>query len=126
MRISSTLSVPTQLANIPSYYGFPSHYYKVKYPNVGSRDLAKRVLGLLEEAGIEATGTKRGLDHGVFAPFTCMFDPEDNPLNVPVVQVSLFNSENADQHYALGSALQKLRSEGVVIIGSGMAVHNLR
>jgi 4,5-DOPA dioxygenase extradiol len=54
-----------------SYYGFPDHYYKVQYPNVGSKDLAQKVLGLLKNAGIEAEGVKRGLDHGVFAPFTC-------------------------------------------------------
>ena len=54
-----------------SYYGFPDHYYEVQYPNVGSRDLAQKVLGLLKDAGIEAEGVKRGLDHGVFAPFTC-------------------------------------------------------
>ncbi|RPB01744.1 Extradiol aromatic ring-opening dioxygenase [Choiromyces venosus 120613-1] len=111
---------------IHDYYGFPDHYYKHKYPNVGSRELAERVLGLLEGAGIDSVGVKRGLDHGVFAPFTCMFDPEDNPLGVPLVQVSLFGQEDPNLHYALGKAVAKLRDEGVVIIGSGMAVHNLR
>lgn len=55
-----------------------------------------------------------------------VFHPEDNPLSVPLVQVSLFNSEDADKHYDLGAALSSLRDEGIVIIGSGMAVHNLR
>ena len=54
-----------------SYYGFPSHYYKVKYPNVGSKDVAEKVLRSLKDAGIEAEGVKRGLDHGVFASFMC-------------------------------------------------------
>lgn len=54
------------------------------------------------------------------------FDPEKNPLGVPIVQVSLFDSEDADQHYRLGEALQGLRDEGVLIVGAGMAVHNLR
>ncbi|KAG0127420.1 Extradiol ring-cleavage dioxygenase, class III enzyme, subunit B [Tuber indicum] len=108
------------------FHGFPDHYYKHKYPNVGSQELAEKVLGLLKEAGIESGGVKRGLDHGVFAPFTCMFGPEENPLGVPLVQVSLFGQEDPNMHYALGRAVSKLRDEGVVIIGSGMAVHNLR
>ncbi|THW58522.1 aromatic ring-opening dioxygenase LigB subunit [Aureobasidium pullulans] len=111
---------------IYDYYGFPDHYYKVKYPNVGSRDLAGKVLGALEGAGIEAEGVKRGLDHGVFAPFTVAFDPKTNPLNVPLVQVSLFDSDDADKHYKLGEAMQGLREEGILVIVSGMAVHNLR
>ncbi|PUU76337.1 aromatic ring-opening dioxygenase LigB subunit [Tuber borchii] len=111
---------------IYDYHGFPDHYYKHKYPNVGSKELAEKVLGLLKEAGIESEGVRRGPDHGVFTPFTCMFDPEDNPLGVPLVQVSLFSQEDPNMHYALGKAVSKLRDEGVVIIGSGMAVHNLR
>ncbi|THX07498.1 aromatic ring-opening dioxygenase LigB subunit [Aureobasidium pullulans] len=111
---------------IYDYYGFPDHYYKVKYPNVGSKDLAGKVLGALEGAGIEAEGVKRGLDHGVFAPFTVAFDPKTNPLNVPLVQVSLFDSDDADKHYRLGEAMQGLRDEGILVIVSGMAVHNLR
>jgi aromatic ring-opening dioxygenase catalytic subunit (LigB family) len=54
------------------------------------------------------------------------FDPKKNPLTVPIVQVSLFNNEDTDRHYRLGEALQSLRDEGVLIIGAGMAVHNLR
>jgi 4,5-DOPA dioxygenase extradiol len=47
-------------------------------------------------------------------------------LNVPVVQVSLFNSEDPDQHYKLGQAVARLREDNILIIVSGMAVHNLR
>ena len=109
-----------------SYYGFPAHYYEIQYPNVGSKDLSSRVLSSLKSAGIAAEGTKRGLDHGVFAPFRVAFDPEKNPLNVPVVQVSLFDSDDPNAHYRLGEAVSALREEGVLIIVSGMAVHNLR
>jgi 4,5-DOPA dioxygenase extradiol len=54
------------------------------------------------------------------------FDPKTNPLNVPIVQVSLFDGEDIGQHYRLGQALQSLREEGILIVGAGMAVHNLR
>src|SRR4051812_20398400 len=54
------------------------------------------------------------------------FNPEKNPLNVPIVQVSLFDSEDPEQHHNLGRALSALRSENILIICSGMAVHNLR
>jgi hypothetical protein len=54
-----------------SFYGFPSHYYKEKFPNVGSKEVANKVLDALKEAGIKAEGVKRGLDHGVWAGFKC-------------------------------------------------------
>lgn len=111
---------------IYDYYGFPAEYYRVQYPNVGSPALAQKVIGMFKEAGIEAKGVKRGLDHGVFAAFRCAFDPERNPLNVPIVQVSLFGTEDPSQHIKLGRALEPLRDENIVIIVSGMAVHNLR
>ncbi|RAH65322.1 DODA-type extradiol aromatic ring-opening family dioxygenase [Aspergillus aculeatinus CBS 121060] len=111
---------------IYDFYGFPSHYYKEKYPNVGSKEVAEKVLSALGEAGIKAEGVKRGLDHGVWASFKCAFEPEKNPLNVPIVQVSLFDTEDPVQHYRLGQAVSKLREENILIIVSGMAVHNLR
>ncbi|CAI7581922.1 unnamed protein product [Penicillium bialowiezense] len=111
---------------IYDFYGFPSHYYKEKYPNVGSKEVANKVLDSLKDAGIAAEGVKRGLDHGVWASFKCAFEPETNPLNVPIVQVSLFNTEDPDQHYRLGEAVARLREENILIIVSGMAVHNLR
>ncbi|KAJ5787603.1 Extradiol ring-cleavage dioxygenase class III enzyme subunit B [Penicillium paradoxum] len=111
---------------IYDFYGFPGHYYKEKYPNVGSKEVANKVLDMLKEAGIAAEGVKRGLDHGVWASFKCAFEPESNPLNVPIVQVSLFDSEDPDQHYRLGQAVARLREDNILIIVSGMAVHNLR
>lgn len=109
------------------YYGFPRHYYAEKFPNKGSTELANRVIDLLTEAGIKAQGTDRGLDHGVFVPFKVMFNDKENPVTVPIVQVSLFDDDtNAAAHIKLGRAVEKLRDEGVCIIVSGMAVHNLR
>ena len=96
-----------------------------RYPNVGSEPIARRVIESLTANGIKAKPVSRGLDHGVFACFKVAFNPETNPLNIPIVQVSLFSSENPSQHLALGRAVSSLRSENIAIIVSGMAVHNL-
>ncbi|KAK0110681.1 hypothetical protein ONS96_002282 [Cadophora gregata f. sp. sojae] len=111
---------------VHSFYGFPDHYYKETYPNKGSFPLAQHVIEVLTKHNIEASGTRRGLDHGVWASFKVAFDPVNNPLSVPIVQVSLFASDSPTQHLALGRAISSLRSEGIVLIMSGMAVHNLR
>ncbi|KAF4499226.1 aromatic ring-opening dioxygenase subunit [Fusarium agapanthi] len=111
---------------IYDFYGFPDHFYKAQYPNKGSPDLASKIMVMLSEAGIQSYGMERGLDHGVFSGFHVAFNPETNPLNVPLVQVSLFKNEDPHAHYALGRAVSALREEGIVIIGAGMSVHNLR
>ncbi|AEO65071.1 uncharacterized protein THITE_2111662 [Thermothielavioides terrestris NRRL 8126] len=111
---------------IYDFYGFPPEYYKATFPSKGSPALASRILSLLSGAGIKAKGLKRGLDHGVFSGFNVAFSPEENPLQCPLVQVSLFNSEDPDAHYRLGQAVAALRDENIVIICTGMSVHNLR
>ncbi|KAL2269472.1 hypothetical protein VTJ83DRAFT_1656 [Remersonia thermophila] len=111
---------------IYDFYGFPPEFYKATFPSKGSPELAGRILGLLSDAGIRARGLKRGLDHGVFSGFNVAFDPASNPLGCPLVQVSLFHSEDPHAHFRLGEAVAPLRDEGVVIIGTGMTVHNLR
>ena len=111
---------------IYDFYGFPPHFYDYEFPNRGDTKLAENILQLLGDAGIQAEGVRRGLDHGVWASFACAFDSKKNPLKVPIVQVSLFDNEDPDKHYALGKAVSSLRDEGVLIIVSGMTVHNLR
>jgi 4,5-DOPA dioxygenase extradiol len=108
--------------------GFPKHYYMEKFPHHGSPVLAKRVMDVLGESGIKAIGTERGLDHGVFGVFKVAFDKEKRIESgeVPIVQASLFDGEDAEQHLKLGRAVEKLRDEGVCVVVSGMAVHNLR
>lgn len=93
---------------IYDFYGFPSFMYEEKFPNVGSIHVASKVIERLQAAGIKAKGVKRGLDHGVWVPFKVAF-PDSNALKVPVVQVSLFKTEDPNQHIALGKALASLR-----------------
>lgn len=108
------------------FYGFPRHYYFEKFQNRGSSEVAEKVAGLLEGHGWEVVREERGLDHGVFVPFKIMFG-QGNELDVPIVQVSLGEDENdAEAHLRLGRAVQALRDEGICIVVSGMAVHNLK
>ena len=80
----------------------------------------------LKASGIEAIPVERGLDHGIWVSFKVAFDPKENPLSVPIVQASLFGSEDHSKHYKLGEAVAGLRSQNIAIIVTGMAVHNLQ
>jgi aromatic ring-opening dioxygenase catalytic subunit (LigB family) len=105
------------------YSGFPPHTYELKYPAPGSPAVAARVQELLAAAGFHpATDHQRGFDHGVFVPFM-LVAPE---AKIPIVQLSLIEGLNADEHLRLGHALAPLRREGVLIVGSGMSYHNMR
>ena len=108
---------------IYDYHGFPKHTYDLTYLASGAPVLSERVSTLLTEAGIANTqDASRGFDHGVFIPLKVMFPEAD----IPVVQMSLRNDLDPEAHLATGQALQSLRQEGVLIIGSGMSFHNMR
>ncbi|MGD9773301.1 DODA-type extradiol aromatic ring-opening family dioxygenase [Diaphorobacter sp.] len=105
------------------YHGFPAHTYELTYPAPGAPALAERVGGLLAGAGFApAYDGERGYDHGTFIPLKVAFPDAD----IPVLQLSLLRSLDAAEHLRLGQALEPLRSEGVLIIGSGMSYHNMR
>eukprot|EP00927_Polykrikos_kofoidii_P077009 TRINITY_DN74001_c0_g1_i1.p1 TRINITY_DN74001_c0_g1~~TRINITY_DN74001_c0_g1_i1.p1 ORF type:complete len:316 (+),score=37.40 TRINITY_DN74001_c0_g1_i1:70-948(+) len=105
------------------YSGFPTESYAYQYPAPGSPDLARRVKHLLEARGIPCdVDTQRGLDHGVFVPLMLMFPK----ACVPVIALSLKHSQDAAEHIAVGLALESLRDEGVLIVGSGASFHNFK
>ena len=105
------------------YHGFPPHTYALQYPAPGEPALAARITALLQAAGLPSQqDASRGFDHGVFIPMLLMFPGAD----IPVVQLSLSTTLDPALHLAAGRALQALRQEGVLIIGSGMSYHNMR
>lgn len=105
------------------YYGFPPHTYQLRYDAPGAPQLATRVAERLVGAGFDtALDAARGFDHGVFVPLKVIYPDAD----IPVVELSLDHSLDAALHLRLGAALAPLRNEGVLILGAGMSVHNLR
>jgi len=123
--LESTVSVTGAQAPdlIYDYYGFPAHTYQLKYPAPGEPLLAQKIVKLLGESKIEAkVDDSRGFDHGTFIPMLLMF-PQ---ANIPVVQLSLNSNLDPQTQMDLGQALETLRDQGVLIIGSGMSFHNMR
>ena len=105
------------------YYGFPQDTYAIEYPAPGDAALTRRVVELLQTAGLPvAVDAERGFDHGMFAPMAVAYPRAD----MPVVQLSLRTGLDPAEHLALGRALAPLRDEGILIIGSGLSYHNLR
>jgi aromatic ring-opening dioxygenase catalytic subunit (LigB family) len=107
---------------IYDYGGFPDEAYQVAYPASGDPGLARRVHGLLKAGGIESRlDDHRGFDHGLFVPLKIMY-PE---ANIPAIQLSLLSSLDPAQHIRIGKALSALRTENVLVIGSGFSFHNM-
>jgi 4,5-DOPA dioxygenase extradiol len=91
----------------------------MRYAAPGDPELGRRILDLLPGARGEE---KRGFDHGVWSPLILMY-PD---ASIPVVEVSVQRRQSAALHYGVGQALAPLREEGILILGSGSATHNLR
>ncbi len=109
-------------ATLHDFGGFPPALYALQYPAPGSPALAREVLDLLQAAGIAAEGdAKRPFDHGAWVPLMHLFPQAD----LPVVQLALPQHAGPAEVYALGAAVQSLRSHGVLVVGSGSMTHNL-
>ncbi len=106
---------------IHDFGGFPEELYKVQYPAPGNPELAAEAKGLVTRTRAELD-TDWGLDHGCWSVIKHMYPDAD----VPVIQMSLDYGKKPDFHYELGGELASLRKKGVLIIGSGNLVHNLR
>ncbi|HEY0378447.1 MAG TPA: 4,5-DOPA dioxygenase extradiol [Pyrinomonadaceae bacterium] len=105
---------------IHDFGGFPRELYEFKYPAPGDVALAARVRELLAPVPV-APDESWGLDHGTWSVLCHVFPEAD----VPVVQLSMDETQPAAFHYELGRRLAPLRDEGVLVVGSGNVVHNL-
>jgi 4,5-DOPA dioxygenase extradiol len=118
---SVTVETGRTPATIHDFGGFPAELYRQRYPAPGDNTLAARIGAMLTDAGLKPRTRERGFDHGVWTPLILAWPAAD----IPVVPVSLIRDGGADKHLRIGQALASLRTQGVLVIGSGSAVHNL-
>ncbi|MGJ8529078.1 4,5-DOPA dioxygenase extradiol [Maritalea sp.] len=118
---TTLVHVGKQPKTIHDFYGFPQALFDVEYPAIGAPDTAREVARLLKDHNSHET-EEWGLDHGAWAVLRSLFPNAD----VPVFQLSIDMSLPLQSQYELASNLAQLREKGVLIIGSGNVVHNLR
>jgi 4,5-DOPA dioxygenase extradiol len=106
---------------IHDFYGFPQELFDVRYEAPGSKEVAEMTKKTIKKTDV-GFDEKWGLDHGTWSVLLPMFPKAD----IPVLQLSLDFNEKPAYHFDLAVQLRELRNRGILIIGSGNIVHNLR
>lgn len=115
------VTIATSPRTIHDFGGFPEALYQVQYPAPGDVALAHRVQQLLSPLQV-ALDVSWGLDHGTWSVLRHVYPEAD----IPIVQLSVDETQPASSHFEIGKQLAPLREEGILIVGSGNMVHNLR
>ena len=119
----ATITANVKPKMIYDYVGFPAATYQLQYPCPGEPELAVKVQEALKQADIPVKlDYQRGYDHGLYVPLMLMYPEAD----IPSIQLSLVNNLDAQQHLAIGKALQSLDYDNLLVIGSGFSFHNMR
>lgn len=115
------VTVAEKPVTIHDFGGFPGELYDVQYPAPGSPELAKETINIVKKTEV-GKDSKWGLDHGAWSVIKHLYPDAD----VPVIEMSLDHYQAPQFHYELAGELSPLREKGILIIGSGNMVHNLR
>ena len=118
---NSKMTADDKPETIHDFYGFPQEMYSIKYPAPGSPAIAKEVRKALNGIDVELDYA-RGLDHGTWVVLKTMYPKAD----IPTMQLSINYGESLQRNFDVGKKLAELRDKGILVIGSGNVVHNLR